>query len=369
MGIRKYFLKNKIIVNENFNYSFKVLSLKEKIIKSIPQDLSKIEKAYYVYIELGKILSESPANAFDFFGKEHLSEVPIGNDFQGNCKAIAILYRDILKDPRINIEADLISASKVLGSHVDAVLKIDGNQYITNLISDLTRIQTGQKVRSFGFELPDQHRLYPNKYKHRLSKYYTNLKGISREDLNLLDKKIGYSYYNTNEKDSSSPGVYTEDVFQRVYLELSNPDTFKKYVLKGREDVPNEDILKYKLEFIFDNIDKFSTYTGKNPQYLETVRYYYYHIFKKYLSEEELGRINMYATSPSFNEYDNITSVLRLRTPKGDSINYDYYVYKKDTPTSRGKYSHVSEDYLKELLHNKEILGEVDIFNPLDSSR
>ena len=43
----------------------------DTIINNMPQDLSEIEKAYYIYLELGKIVSESPQFVFtDREGKE-----------------------------------------------------------------------------------------------------------------------------------------------------------------------------------------------------------------------------------------------------------------------------------------------------------
>ena len=111
----------------------------DTIINNIPQNISQIEKAYYIYLELGKIVSESPQFVFtNKEGKErHYNDV-IDSEYYGICKSISELYVSILRDKRIGISADLVKKypeSPI--THIDTILKIDGKNYITNLISDL----------------------------------------------------------------------------------------------------------------------------------------------------------------------------------------------------------------------------------------
>ena len=57
--------KRLLIPSSNPDYEDSIKQVKEKIINSMQgREFSKIEEAYYVYIELGKILSEDPINAF-----------------------------------------------------------------------------------------------------------------------------------------------------------------------------------------------------------------------------------------------------------------------------------------------------------------
>lgn len=373
MGIlnkfRHQILKKKLVINEENNYSDEVIALKEKIINGMPDNLSQLKKAYYVYRELGKELSENPANVFDFFCAYLLSEKPIDGDFQGNCKAIASLYVDILRDKRVGVEADLITISQELGSHVDAIIKDGDKEYITNLIGDLSRIQTGKKTHYFGFNLQESEAIMYsfNSYKKIVKKCYPNLQTIPRETLDKFDKELGYSYSAPSEKDSEKPGIYTEDVFDRIREELQDPKKFKKYVLNGKDNIPEEDILKYKLEFFLENMDKFSTYPGKDPRALENIRYYYYTL-KKFFTREEGNRLDLFTTSTSLSEFSNLNSVIRLRTPKGNKIKKDYYIYVKDDSTGKGKYQSISKEELKEFFKNNVIVGQRDIFNPIDVS-
>ncbi len=93
-----------VLPEENIKYSQKIQELKEKIINSIPTDLDDMEKAYYIYIELGKALNEDPINVFGVYkDRERLHKKKIEDSLEGNCKAIAELYVQILRDERVGI--------------------------------------------------------------------------------------------------------------------------------------------------------------------------------------------------------------------------------------------------------------------------
>lgn len=354
--------KRLLIPSSNPDYEDSIKQVKEKIINSMQsREFSKIEEAYYVYIELGKILSEDPINAFgEVEERRGLFNKKIGKELQGNCKAIAELYVSILGD--IGINSDLIKVNENPGAHVDAVLNIEGKNYITNLIGDLSRIKTAKRVNSFAFNLENNRNImYSPTYKDRVKKCY-NLSFLPREEIERMDKKLGYSYSNESEKDNNKRGIYTEDVFERIKQELADPEKFKKYVLKGREDVREEDIFKYKLEFLLENMDKFSTYNS-NARYLENIRYYFYTL-KKFFSEEEAKRINMYACVNN-GDFSKIHSIVKLRPSEKSKGENTYFAYNN---TDR-KYKEISREELKRFVDRAkglEIIGEIDNKEQID---
>lgn len=69
---------------------------------------------------------------------------------------------------------------------------------------------------------------------------------------------------------------------------MDNPELFKKYVLHNK-NVSAEKLFKYKLDYIFENINKLTDYKG-TMNYLENLRYYLY-VAKNILSPEECSRI------------------------------------------------------------------------------
>lgn len=345
----------------------------EGIISKMPENLTKIEKAYYVYIELGKILKESPTFVFtNGEGKKEHYNDKIDSDYYGICKSISELYVSVLKDKRIGIDADLVKKyPDAPTTHVDTVLNIDGKHYMANLISDLSRIKTAKRVNSFGFNLD---RRLPNKeqeadnleYLSRLKQHYGEISTIDRKEIEQMDKKIGYSYYMPNMKLENDRGMYTEDVIDALKQDMENPESFKKYVLHGK-DVPPEYRIKYLLDYIMGNIDKYSTYNGEMG-YLERI-IYYIKIAEKMLSREEQSRIEPYVAMLNDDPKDLI-SILKVKVPgyKPDGEeprDIVYYVFSND----ENKYVEKSPVEMKAILEDLKgkkmrIVGNVDRYNP-----
>ena len=342
----------------------------DNIINNMPQNLSQIEKAYYIYLELGKIISESPQFVFtDRKGKEKHYNDAIDTDYFGICKSISELYVSILKDKRIGISADLVKKypeSPI--THVDTILKINGKNYIANLISDLSRIKTSRRTNSFCFDLSkpvnDSILKQDNEsYLKRLEHDYGKIDSLTRQDIEQLDKKLGYSFFIPKISREDERGFYTEDTIELLRKDMNNPESFKKYVLHNRE-VPKEELLKYKLDYIFENINKFTDYNS-NMNYLENIRYYLY-VAKKTLSPEEGARIQAYAATIG-NDLSRIISILKVKPliKSDDKKNNIYYLYS----TKEKKYVFKTPEEMKQFMDSIDknsfhIIGTFDRFNP-----
>lgn len=337
----------------------------DSIINNMPQNLSEIEKAYYIYLELGKIVSENPNFVFtDLKGKEKLYDDEIDSNYYGICKSISELYVSILRDKRIGISADLVKKQPESSiSHIDVVLKINGNNYIVNLISDLSRIKTSRRVNSFCFDLnrSQNHPIIDEEnelYLIRLENYYGKIDSLTREDIEQLDKKLGYSFFIPQLSNDNERGFYTEDAIELLRKDMNNPDSFKKYVLHNK-DVPKKEILKYKLDYIFENINKLTDYNS-NMNYLENIRYYVY-VAQKILSPKEGRRLQAYVAKVG-DDLSNIISIIKV---KSDNKNNLYYVYSdKDN-----KYLYKTPEEMKNFIDNIDrdslnIIGTFDRFNP-----
>ena len=340
----------------------------DNIINKMPKNLSKIEKAYYVYLELGKILSENPEFVFNNREeKERSYNDVIDSKYYGICKSISELYVSILKDKRIGISADLVKEyPENTLTHIDAILKIDGKNYIANLISDLSRIKTSRRVNNFGYDLSryvqDPIIKEENEfYLKRLEQHYGKIDSLTREDIEKLDKKLGYSFFVPKISKENERGIYTEDTIELLRKDMDNPEVFKKYVLHN-QDVPKEDLLKYKLDYIFENIDKITKYNS-NVNYLENIRYYMY-IARKILSKEECLRIHAYAATVG-NDLSNIISILKVKPLNENEKDNIYYVYS----TEDKKYICKTPEQMKQFIdsidkNSLHIIGTFDRFNP-----
>lgn len=335
----------------------------------MPQNLSQIEKAYYIYLELGKIVSESPQFVFtDREGKEKRYNDALNNEYYGICKSISELYVSILKDKRIGISADLVKFSENPITHVDTILKIDKKNYIANLISDLSRIKTSRRVNSFCYDLsiPVNNPILKKEnesFLKKLEHYYGKIDSLPREDIEQLDKKLGYSFFISKKPKDNGRGFYTEDTIELLRRDMKNPELFKKYVLHNK-DVSEEELLKYNLDYIFENINKLNDYNG-TINYLENIRYYLY-VAKNILSPEKGSRIQAYVATTG-SDLSRIISILKVKPLKeSDDKKIIFITY---TPLKIKKYVGKTPEEMKQFIdsidkNSLQIIGTFDRFNP-----
>ncbi len=350
LGFPKY-INQEIVNSEKIN----------NIINNLPPNLSEIEKAYYIYIELGKILSENPKFVFtDTNGRKKHYYDNIDDNYFGICKSISDLYVQVLK--QIGISAESVKQYPNFEfSHVDTIIKINGKNYICNLISDLSRIKTSRRVKRFCFNLTSVDNNLSQEerenYLNRLESRYGKIDSLTREEIEQMDKKLGYSFYVPDFSDDNTRGIYADDTIELLKQDMNNQESFN-------EDVPQKDVLKYKLNYIFDNIDKFSHFNNE-MNYLERIRYYSY-ITKKVLSQEELSRIFDYAIAIG-DDVSNIISIIKVKSLDDDkSINSNlYYLYSyKDKKYINKKPEEIIE-FINDLGSKKlHIVGIHDIYSP-----
>lgn len=371
--INKFKTKNKsqlLLNSPKNNYKDLISSSQiDTIINNIPKNLSNLEKAYYIYLELGKILSENPKFVFSNIEDKiiHYND-NIDSQYYGICKSISELYVNILKDDRIGISAESVKKTPESPiTHIDTILKIDGKNYIANLISDLSRIKTSRRVNSFCFDLNRLADIPEDEaYKNRLRQHYGKIDCLSRKDMEILDKKLGYSFF-MQYFPNDERGIYTEDTIELLKKEMDNPELFKKYILHNK-DIPKEEWLKYKMNYIFENISKFTNYNGK-INYLENIRYYLY-VAKKLLSKEECSRIQSYAATIG-DDFSNIISILKVRhlNFSNSQNNNVYFLYS----TKDRRYIEKTPEEMKLFIDSLDkdslhIIGTFDKFYPRETS-
>ena len=298
----------------------------QNIINNIPEGLSKLEVAYYVYIELGKFLKENPQFVFnDILGKKRHYNDKMDEEFYGICKSISELYVSILN--QIGINAELVKETPDSSiTHVDTILRIDGKNYIVNLIQDLSRIKTHRRTNGFGYDLARkmqnrEAQKENRRYLKQLEKYYGKISYLDRDEINKLDKKIGYSIGSITTKDEESGkyierGIYTEDTlellrkefpypYDEVYdgnkdeylenIELKFSSEFKEHILKGNTNIKKEEVLIYILDYCFSNIDRLTEFSEKQNMDFFAILRYYQKIAQKILPVPEQYRIQSYA--------------------------------------------------------------------------
>lgn len=345
-----------MIITESEKYEDLIETPKfQQILENIPQGATKIEKAYYVYLELGKILNESPHYVYAVSeNKRKRYNDKITDDGYGICKSISELYVAMLKDERVGVEAESVRAD--LGSditHVDTILKIDCKIYYSNLISDLSRIKTTRRVNSFCQDL-DKHPIHSD-YRERLEAFYgQKISSLTREEIEQMDKKFGYSFSTPRMRETNERGFYTEDTLAILRRDFDNPELVRKHVLpkdndENPIDVKPEEILKYKLDYIFEHINALTDFKGQGG-YLETIRYYM-KVAEKLLTRGEASRLKAFAVVENGN-MENIRSIIKVNMAlnPGEPPRNVYYRFSKENK----KYEEMTLEQTKEMFEGLE---------------
>ena len=156
-------------------------NLTENVLRRMPANLTQIEQARYIYLQLGKLftfdekywLGNSKTRKMIY---KSARKIHTPKDLKSNkviCVSLTNTYNSLLQ--RIGIEAEAVHAEDDL--HVYSIFKIDGVEYEADLQRDMKFIQAHRKTRLFGRE-PD----------------YSTRKLISDEQMQEMDKKFGYTY-------------------------------------------------------------------------------------------------------------------------------------------------------------------------------
>lgn len=156
-------------------------NLTENILRRMPANLTQIEQARYIYLQLGKLftfdekywLGNSKTRRMIY---KSAKKIQTPKDLKNNkviCVSLTNTYNSLLQ--RMGIEAEAVHAEDDL--HVYTIFKVDGVEYEADLQRDMKFIQAHRKTRSFGRE-PD----------------YSTRKLISDEQMQEMDDKFGYTY-------------------------------------------------------------------------------------------------------------------------------------------------------------------------------
>ena len=156
-------------------------NLTENVLRRMPANLTQIEQARYIYLQLGKLftfdekywLGNSKTRRMIY---KSAKRIQTPKDLKNNkviCVSLTNMYNSLLQ--KMGIEAEAVHAEDDL--HVYTIFKIDGVEYEADLQRDMKFIQAHRKTRSFGRE-PD----------------YSTRKLISDEQMQEMDDKFGYTY-------------------------------------------------------------------------------------------------------------------------------------------------------------------------------
>ncbi|MBR3134745.1 MAG: hypothetical protein IKG56_04705 [Clostridia bacterium] len=223
----------------------------ERIISNIPENLTDLEKARYIYVSLGKLFCFEEKFLFgkakteDHIYRKALSSSPSFADLKDGrkkkavCINISRMYSAILREIGIKARS---GRDDLEDKHEDTFFEIDGVTYKADLTNDIKFIQLNLPTRHFAV---------------------TGSSALTSEDLKEIDSHIGYSYFG-------------EQLINATMEELSS-------------ELEHEDMLGNKVSRI---LEATSNIPGiQNLEFVERDSFYDF-MFKRLLSKNDKPRFH-----------------------------------------------------------------------------
>lgn len=305
----------------------------KRIIQSMPEGLSDIEKARYIYIELGKRISYNLHYSYatdyryimdtytDFFTVNS-----VDNKYDDKifliCTQASQLLSELLSSAHVRNR--IVGYDPESEHHVDVVIMVDGKEYCLNIIQDAAYIQKNFRTRYFATQPQEKD-----------SPMYDT---IPVEELDRIDKKLGLVPF----------GMYTDEIVEQLKKDITNPEVVREVLMQDKEfykGLKMEDaILKFKLDIIYRSIPN-----NKDPETalnLRELKIFYNELFNSLLTKEEKEKITHCDFYDPTKKYDFSTfATLHLS---------DREIYYACDSTTR-QYTEVSEEEVKKLVKRKII--------------
>ncbi len=163
--------------------------LVEEIIQKIPEGLTQLEKARYIYIELGKQRrfdtryyygnSSTRKRIYEEAKLARLNSSKLRNKRTITCITLSEIYKIALK--QVGIDCEIVENGTFGDKHVIPIVSLNDEKrgklrIRADLQQDLEAIQTGMSTVEFG----------------TINRFERNYNTINEDDLKIIDKKIGY---------------------------------------------------------------------------------------------------------------------------------------------------------------------------------
>lgn len=297
----------------------------KKMNEDFPEDsLTELEKARYLYIELGKLLkfdinyiSVSDIKTDDAYWKAVDFDNITENEY--TCRQISGIYAELLKRAGIKAEAknkpktkEQLRYDQDPSYHQYTVVSLkDGREFIADLVDDLVHIQMGLETKHFGDDLEVN---------------LPNVLTLDKEEVKRIDEKIGYSY----PKDvSKSYYVYVNDFIQMLKDDMQNDEHLRDYISvvfseKEANSFKRGSLIKYKFDIISRFLDtrKLGAREGKM---------FFDELFEEFFTEEEREEIKAYTLITEHMDENKIgkTDLVKCYVWKKSDNEFEYYLYEE----------------------------------------
>lgn len=162
----------------------------KEILDSVPQKFSDLEKAYYIYVNLGKLLHENLDLAYNHLQNLEVYYDVIKENGIGNCRQMNELFASMLKYKNIIKEFFLVRKPEGVEGidlrHIDVIMSLNDKKYMFNIKGDIDNLRVGIRASHFGFTDSKIRKIQ------QISIFLHN-NGLTEEKVEELLEKIEYS--------------------------------------------------------------------------------------------------------------------------------------------------------------------------------
>lgn len=321
-------IHNFILKVDNFYINPKVQAIIDHIIKNVPEKLTDLEKAYYIYVKFEEAFIVFPVTRL--FPRGHPIKIAVYNDcvnenLEAVCRGFCLLYQYVLDIWGVEVEC-IRRDPENDSSHIDSIIKTkDGKIYFMK--PDNVYVGKIRLKEKGGFGATKNCiNVKKDSYAEYIEKYYNKqLSVVSADELKEMDQKLKFIVN----------GLYAEDMIGQLKIDLTN-----KF---GR----NMNAVQEKLEYlVYNNLDKFFTVRGKLGYYERTK--IYVEMVENIFDCEEKKRIKMYDLFYGSIKKEKFISVIKFKKDRRDI----YYIFSE----KRNQYILISEQELVQEIENKNLV-------------
>lgn len=274
--------------------------------------LTELEKARYLYLELGKLFRYKMDYLTLYKRKQEdiYFDVVDYDNIKTNswiCVQMSDIYVEILK--RVGISActqkDIKGQTDYSMPHKYTVINLsDGRNAVADLIYDLPFIQLGMKTNYFGTNSENGQKDL-----------------LSENEIKEADDRIGYT---TNISENEK--AYTESFLEMIKQELADPEKMRAYVksVYNGEEYKAEKLVEYKLDLIsrFWGLEDMGFYEGSKVLA---------RLYKDFFTDEERKKLSftLFRREPYENHRVGNVEEIACYCFKKSKNSCKYYLYEE----------------------------------------
>jgi len=237
-----------------------------EIIEKMPQNLTNLQKARYIYIEVCKFyIYNSLYIIGDNEEKTALFDEDIDINKTTSNKAIcSSLSRALIYlFQQCDIECNGVYFGGRFDGHMEVAFKVDGKVYEADPARDLMNVKVGYETNGFAKRMRNNHR-----------ENFEGYSTLSEEEISNLDKSIGYTFGLSREyldmiqdrgdtREDYDFKMYLDEAVEEISRELYDYEKISEYITSVHPGInvmalSTQELDTYRIEFLMNYVNTFA---------------------------------------------------------------------------------------------------------------